>query len=87
MFHVAGHDVPRGDLDAFEAAMRRFFDLPDSEKRALRRSRDNAWGYFDQELTKNRPDWKEVFDYGDERRADDPDGAHSDGVNQCSPVT
>jgi isopenicillin N synthase-like dioxygenase len=58
--------------------MRRLFELPDTEKQALRRTRDNAWGWYDAELTKNRRDWKEVFDYGVERTS----AAHSDGVNR-----
>jgi isopenicillin N synthase-like dioxygenase len=82
LFHVTGHGIPEAELDAFERAMRSFFALPAVEKRKLLRSRDNARGYYDEELTKNRPDWKEVFDYGAERAADGPDAAHSDGRNQ-----
>ena len=33
-------------------------------KQTIARTADNPWGYFDQELTKNTPDWKEIFDYG-----------------------
>ncbi|MCH8947710.1 MAG: DUF885 family protein [Acidobacteria bacterium] len=51
------------------------FDLPGAAKDAIRRSRDNAWGYYDEELTKNRPDWKEVFDFGAERESGDPAAA------------
>jgi isopenicillin N synthase-like dioxygenase len=81
-FHVVGHAVPRDDLDRFTAAIREFFALPSAARRALRRSRDNARGWYDEELTKNRPDWKEVFDYGAERDLADPDAQHSDGINQ-----
>jgi isopenicillin N synthase-like dioxygenase len=56
--------------------------LPSSVKSQLRRSRSNARGYYDEELTKNRRDWKEVYDYGAERSADGAAGGHSDGVNQ-----
>ena len=62
--------------------MRRLFALPESAKRALRRTRDNAWGYYDRELTKNRRDWKEVFDYGVEADASTPALSHSDGANR-----
>ena len=81
-FHVTGHGVPHADLERFAEAIQEFFDLPTAAKRALRRSRDNARGWYDQELTKNRPDWKEVFDYGAERDSANADAQHSDGVNQ-----
>jgi isopenicillin N synthase-like dioxygenase len=44
--------------------MRRFFALPHPEKRRIERTAENAWGFFDRELTKNRRDWKEIFDVG-----------------------
>lgn len=82
IFHVTGHGVPAAELDDFDRAMRAFFALPREAKRALRRTRHNAWGYYDEELTKNRPDWKEVFDYGAERGEGEAQPAHSDGRNQ-----
>jgi isopenicillin N synthase-like dioxygenase len=82
VFHVVGHGIPTQELAEFDAAMNEFFAHPDAEKAALRRTRDNAWGYFDEELTKNRPDWKEVFDYGAERSVHEARARHSDGVNQ-----
>ena len=82
MFHLVGHGVPAGEIDDFDTAMKAFFDRPPAEKALLRRTRENAWGYFDEELTKNRPDWKEVFDYGAERAPGDATAAHSDGVNR-----
>jgi isopenicillin N synthase-like dioxygenase len=85
LFHVTGHGVPSSELAEFGAAMSAFFALPVSEKAALRRTRDNAWGYYDEELTKNRPDWKEVFDYGAEREPEEASVSHSDGVNQWPP--
>lgn len=81
VFQIVGHGVPNVELAELDAAMKGFFARPHEEKNALHRTRDNAWGYYDEELTKNRPDWKEVFDYG----ADAVPGeskAHSDGVNQ-----
>ena len=82
VFHVVGHGIPAAELARFEDAMRRLFDLPSAEKEALRRTRDNAWGWYDAELTKNRRDWKEVFDYGVERDPGAPVPAHSDGLNR-----
>jgi len=81
-FHIVGHGISREELGRFERAMRVLFDLPIAEKQAMRRSRDNAWGWFDEELTKNRPDWKEIFDFGAERSEGEPTPAHSDGVNR-----
>ena len=82
MFHVVGHGIPPAELARFADAMRRLFELPAETKHALRRTRDNAWGWYDAELTKNRRDWKEVFDYGVERAPGTPAPSHSDGVNR-----
>jgi len=82
VFQIAGHGVPASELAEFDAAMNAFFDRPNDEKNAVRRTRDNARGYYDEELTKNQPDWKEVFDYGAEPGDAGPPAAHSDGVNQ-----
>jgi isopenicillin N synthase-like dioxygenase len=82
VFHVVGHGIADAELERFADAMRRLFDLPGREKEALRRTRDNAWGWYDAELTKNRRDWKEVFDYGIERSAGAAVPAHSDGTNR-----
>jgi isopenicillin N synthase-like dioxygenase len=82
VFQIVGHGVPADELAEFEAAMRRFFARPPDEKATVRRTRENARGYYDEELTKNRPDWKEVFDYGAERAAGEAPARHSDGVNQ-----
>lgn len=82
VFHVTGHGIPEAELDTFDRAMRDFFALPREARQALRRTRHNAWGYYDEELTKNRPDWKQVFDYGAEPGPDEPAPRHSDGRNQ-----
>ncbi|MEM7411550.1 MAG: 2OG-Fe(II) oxygenase family protein [Myxococcota bacterium] len=77
LFHVVGHGIPDATRAIFEEALRAFFALPAAELASMRRSAENAWGYHDAELTKNRRDWKEIFDFGFERR-----GQHSDGRNQ-----
>ena len=82
MFHLTGHGIPEADLAAFGAAMEGFFARPEPEKRRVRRTRENARGYYDEELTKNRPDWKEIFDYGAEPAPGRSAARHSDGVNQ-----
>ena len=48
------------DLTLIEIAMglsEAFFDLSKSEKNKIRRTTNNGWGYYDEELTKNRQDW------------------------------
>ncbi len=65
VFYLSGHGL--GDTDALFAQARDFFALPGSVKYQVRRSRENAWGYFDEELTKNTRDWKEIFDFGPRR--------------------
>lgn len=65
-FQIVNHGVPAGVLEATLDAMRAFFALTESAKRRIERTRENAWGYFDRELTKNVRDWKEIFDVGPE---------------------
>ena len=63
-FQVVGHGVERPVTGALLAQMRRFFAQAGSEKHRLSRTAENPWGFYDQELTKNTRDWKEIFDYG-----------------------
>lgn len=42
---------------------RRFFGAPKSVRDSVRRTEDQALGYYDRELTKRRRDRKEVFDF------------------------
>uniref|UniRef100_H3GMJ1 Fe2OG dioxygenase domain-containing protein n=1 Tax=Phytophthora ramorum TaxID=164328 RepID=H3GMJ1_PHYRM len=69
-FYVANHALPEQEVDQFQAAMRSFFQLPMEIKRTIRRSATNSRGYFDDELTKNKTDWKECLDFA---------GANEDG--------
>ena len=63
-FQVTGHNIePQLTLSVLEAA-RQFFALPPSQKNLLLRTQSNPWGFYDQELTKNKRDWKEIFDFG-----------------------
>lgn len=50
-------------------AMRTFFELPMKDKKAIERTAENHWGFYDQELTKNVEDWKEIFDVGPEHKS------------------
>lgn len=85
-FQIVGHGIAESRLDAFLAQVRRFFALPRAAKRALERTADNARGYYDRELTKQHPDWKEIFDFGHKPRpdlADDhPANRTLDGYNR-----
>jgi isopenicillin N synthase-like dioxygenase len=63
-FQVVNHGLDCALADALLAQAHAFFALPADVKRRIRRTADNPWGYFDEELTKNTRDWKEVFDYG-----------------------
>jgi isopenicillin N synthase-like dioxygenase len=63
-FQIANHGIPEALIAETLAQMEAFFALPREEKLAIERTRDNAWGFFDRELTKNVRDWKEIFDFG-----------------------
>ncbi len=65
-FQVVNHGIRQGVLDALADAMRAFFDQSPETKRAIARSAENPWGFYDQELTKNTRDWKEIYDCGPE---------------------
>ncbi|NKB98748.1 MAG: hypothetical protein GKR90_09690 [Pseudomonadales bacterium] len=62
VFYLVDHGLD-GVSNLFDQAQK-FFRLPKSEKLTISRTRNNPWGYFDHELTKNKPDWKEIFDFG-----------------------
>lgn len=64
VFQVVNHGIDPELLAALLVEQQMFFDLPRSEKLRIERSSENPWGYFDQELTKNTPDWKQIFDVG-----------------------
>ncbi len=63
-FQVENHGIDRSTTARLVQAMRNFFGQPVEARRRLLRTRDNPWGYYDNELTKNVRDWKEVYDYG-----------------------
>ena len=64
-FQLHGHGISVAELRDDLAHIKRFFALPREQKLALERSAQNAWGYFDRELTKNTRDWKEIYDIGE----------------------
>lgn len=66
-FQVVNHglgDGPRGDLPGgVRRQMEAFFALSRADKETVLRTRENPWGYYNNELTKNQRDRKEVFDF------------------------
>ena len=62
-FQVVNHGVPGELIDDVWRQIRQFFRLPRATKESILRTRENPWGYYNNELTKNRRDKKEVFDY------------------------
>lgn len=65
-FQVVNHGVSAELIDDAGRQARQFFALPQSQKDAIVRTRENPWGYNNNELTKNQRDKKEVFDYTSE---------------------
>ena len=63
-FQVTGHGIEQGVIDEIFAVSHAFFEQSAADKRRLLRDAENPWGYFDQELTKNRLDCKEIYDFG-----------------------
>ena len=66
-FQVLNHgldDGPHGDLlEGVRRQMQTFFGLPRADRESVLRTRENPWGYYNNELTKNQRDRKEVFDF------------------------
>lgn len=63
-FQLTGHGIDARARAEVWSWIRRFFALSDEQKSAILRSETNAWGFFDRELTKNRRDWKQIWDFG-----------------------
>ncbi|MGD8808929.1 MAG: 2OG-Fe(II) oxygenase family protein [Gammaproteobacteria bacterium] len=65
-FQVVNHGIDEAALARTLDHARTFFGLPSEQKRAISRTAENSWGFYDKELTKNTLDWKQIFDYGPE---------------------
>ena len=61
-FRLVDHGISEDETSRFLDAADAFFALEMNDKLALRRTEDNPWGFFESELTKNRQDWKEIYD-------------------------
>jgi isopenicillin N synthase-like dioxygenase len=64
-FQIVNHEVPSADFAEVWSETQRLFQKPSAEKETLLRTLDNPWGYYNNELTKNQRDKKEVFDFTD----------------------
>jgi len=62
-FQITNHGIPDELIDEVWRQTRAFFALPIATKLEVLRTRDNPWGFYHNELTKNQRDKKEVFDY------------------------
>ena len=63
-FHVVGHGVSQDLIEQFREQCRLYFDLESSFKTLWKRNATNARGFFDDELTQQRRDWKQCLDVG-----------------------
>ena len=63
-FQVVNHGLDPARVEKVRAVARAFFAQDREAKRQYVRSRDNPWGYYDRELTKEQRDRKEIFDIG-----------------------
>jgi len=68
-FQIVGHGIAERVIASLREQMHMFFAQPLAAKHEILRSADNPWGFYDRELTKHTPDWKQVYDFGP------PDGA------------
>jgi len=57
-FQVVNHGLDDSLRSRFEVQMRDFFALPAPTKRLIKRAGGNARGWYDDEYTKQRRDWK-----------------------------
>jgi isopenicillin N synthase-like dioxygenase len=62
-FQIINHGVSDALIDSVWQQARAFFEGPQEAKNAILRTRENPWGYYNNELTKNKRDKKEVFDF------------------------
>jgi isopenicillin N synthase-like dioxygenase len=91
-FQVINHGVDAELRGRFDEQQRAFFALPESIKEPMRRSADNSRGWYNDELTKQRRDWKEGLDFGSTPPMDwtlaDEDACNGtmDGFNRFPPA-
>ena len=62
-FQVVNHDISTDQIAEVWQQTHALFALPVEEKLKMLRNRENPWGFYNNELTKNQRDKKEVFDF------------------------
>ncbi len=62
-FQVVNHGISTKLIDDVWRHTHQFFEQSIDAKESILRSKENPWGYYNIELTKNQRDKKEVFDY------------------------
>lgn len=62
-FQVVNHGIEDNLIENVWAQTRRLFALSAEQKSGVLRSKENPWGFYNNELTKNQRDKKEVFDF------------------------
>jgi isopenicillin N synthase-like dioxygenase len=63
-FQVINHGISPTLIDDYRTQCRLYFQLDRDTKLSMKRHAGNARGYFDDELTKQKRDWKECLDMG-----------------------
>ncbi len=63
-FRLTDHPISAGIEQRFLETSAGFFNQAKLIKNQVRRTGEEPWGYYDEELTKNRQDWKEIYDMG-----------------------
>eukprot|EP00658_Telonema_sp_P-2_P039794 TRINITY_DN28431_c0_g1_i1.p1 TRINITY_DN28431_c0_g1~~TRINITY_DN28431_c0_g1_i1.p1 ORF type:complete len:330 (-),score=62.59 TRINITY_DN28431_c0_g1_i1:199-1188(-) len=79
-FQITNHGVPAELIDRFYEQKMQFFNSPVPVKESVRRTATNSKGWYDDELTKQKRDWKQGFDFGSQEG--DLEGRGLDGENQ-----
>ena len=62
-FQIINHGISADLIDQVWDRTRALFALSNEEKLSVLRTKENPWGFYPNELTKNQRDKKEVFDF------------------------
>jgi len=63
-FQIINHGIPAAAIAAIFEQTHAFFAQSLDAKLQIARTRENPWGFYDRELTKNVVDLKQVYDFG-----------------------
>ncbi len=63
-FALTEHGLSMEQMSQVLELSQQFFRQPREAKQRIERTKDNSWGFYDKELTKNTRDWKEIWDFG-----------------------